>query len=678
MPVEAGQQKPSVRAGTLRARETHDSNGHGTVAVASPMGDARTLMDAFARTGDERSFEELVRRYSGMVHAVCSQVTHNAHDAEDATQAVFLTLAMELRGGGPPIRSLGAWLQQVAHRVSLDLYKSRKRRIAREDRCRQMKLSDNQGFSPSCDSALDEEELKLLLRDELNQLPTRYRTPMILYYFGGMTPVSIARQLGCRPKALGMRLFRGRKMLAEQLASRGLPIGAAALAVALASALACTVQSGVADALAGVSAAAGAGAGSGAGAGASFGFNVTNGFNAGPIFGPSYGVGNSAKDLAPLFVRVMRTLAGNGIKLSGRAKLVMALALLIASGVGGSSQLVRNVVSAAGQSWLSPLKLRIGDQMRRMIRLLPDSLSKPTVSVSSAPAPAATPAQPLAKASPVETNLPPGTFIGVGPRLQSGFAIAPSPAFAPGPYNGSAVSTTPPSLIASAQSLPGASAWRNAWAVNEANGHDPFRLPTTNEPAGTSVSARVLASAGAMSSAGASSSPGAGHDRETHVSAATNHAIAAINRWMIAAETASENTGGGTHNLDGGTTTTGLFHENEGLSAVDAAPQLSAEQWLAFLVRLSSRDERFSLLDPQTLADLATRAVADGWDGRVLTTDRLARALGLTDLTGDASGQNPNSVLSLNHTITPVPEPVAISLTTIAGGSLLLRRRRRQ
>ena len=75
---------------------------------------------------------------------------------------------------------------------------------------------------------IDGDEVRAILRDELNKLPAKYRLPLILHYFGGLTPTEISRELGCRPKTLGVRLFRGRRMLAQSLSSRGIVIGTGA------------------------------------------------------------------------------------------------------------------------------------------------------------------------------------------------------------------------------------------------------------------------------------------------------------------------------------------------------------------------------------------------------------------------------------------------------------------
>jgi hypothetical protein len=418
--------------------------------------------------------------------------------------------------------------------------------------------------------------------------------------------------------------------------------------------------------LGGASSAAGAaGSGAGAGAGASFGFNVTRGFNAGPAFGPSLGVGNTARDLAPVFIRIVRTVAGSGIKLSGRAKIAMALVLLIASGVGGSSQLVRDAVSAAGSNWIGPLTTQVGQQFQRLWRALPNALPRPRISVSAAPRASAPPAsaqQTKVTGSPPAIAAPLATTA-VAPALQDGYAIGPatdvpatieSPSFAPQQAR---------SAAGNAQYTDSGFARSLGSTINPTS--DPFRLPSHTDAAARSFS----------SSAGTSGAASSGHRSQDDGDRVANHAIAAINHWMLAAE---RRTSGNDDGSAGDGMAMGMFEKNEQLASRDDIPQLTAEQWLDRLLRMIRRDERFRTLGPQTLVDLAQRAAQDGWDYRVLTVDRLALALGLS-APDPTTGNDRNNVLSLNHPITPVPEPTAIGLTTLgtAAGVLLRRRRRR-
>ena len=87
--------------------------------VVGTMSDAQ-LLDRFVLRRDEAAemaFEELVIRHGPMVLRVCRSLLHDAHDAEDAFQAVFLVLANRagsIRRHG----SVASWLYGVARRVA--------------------------------------------------------------------------------------------------------------------------------------------------------------------------------------------------------------------------------------------------------------------------------------------------------------------------------------------------------------------------------------------------------------------------------------------------------------------------------------------------------------------------------------------------------------------------------
>jgi RNA polymerase sigma factor (sigma-70 family) len=188
---------------------------------------AQELLVEFQETGREEPFAEIARRYAGMVYNVALQVTRDAHDAEDATQATFLTLAVHARTTGK-IRFVGPWLRKVSHRLALDIRRSKKRRSAREERHSQMNGNGNghngnghRDTAPAF-SGMQMEELRQILREELDKLPAKYRLPLILYYFGGLSPADMGKELNCNTSTLGVRLHRGRKMLADNLAHRGI------------------------------------------------------------------------------------------------------------------------------------------------------------------------------------------------------------------------------------------------------------------------------------------------------------------------------------------------------------------------------------------------------------------------------------------------------------------------
>jgi RNA polymerase sigma factor (sigma-70 family) len=227
------------------------------IVVSSPTRNAGELLAEFKASGRQEAFEEIVRRYAAMVFGVCLKTTRNAHDAEDATQAVFLTLAVQCKTEKGDITYVGPWLQKVARRISLDLRRSKKRREVRETNHATANGNGNGSASGNGHSngayhdngsaGIDVEELKVVLNEELNQLPAKYRLPMILHYYGGLTREEIASELGCKPSTLGVRIHRGRQMLAKRLTLRGAtPVAMGmSLAVGLSLAVRATVSDGM-------------------------------------------------------------------------------------------------------------------------------------------------------------------------------------------------------------------------------------------------------------------------------------------------------------------------------------------------------------------------------------------------------------------------------------------------
>src|SRR5947209_850004 len=83
--------------------------------VASELSDG-ALLGRFVG-GDENAFAALIDRHAGLVWGVCRRALHDRHDAEDACQATFLTLARKARVLDGE-RSLANWLYTVASRLA--------------------------------------------------------------------------------------------------------------------------------------------------------------------------------------------------------------------------------------------------------------------------------------------------------------------------------------------------------------------------------------------------------------------------------------------------------------------------------------------------------------------------------------------------------------------------------
>ena len=185
---------------------------------AVPSEDA-VLLKRFVAANDREAFELLIARHGPMVLGTARRLV-DAHDAEDVFQAVFLSLARlakTIRQG----RTLPAWLHKATCRIAAKVRKNR--------------ISNSQESPPEPCENIDPEarlvwqEVRQALDEELQRLPERLRSPLLLCYLSGLTRDEAAKQLGWSLGTLKRRLEQGRKALRIRLERRG--IGAVGLAL---------------------------------------------------------------------------------------------------------------------------------------------------------------------------------------------------------------------------------------------------------------------------------------------------------------------------------------------------------------------------------------------------------------------------------------------------------------
>jgi RNA polymerase sigma factor (sigma-70 family) len=148
-----------------------------------------------------------------MVLRVCRRILHDAHESEDAFQAVFLILARKAH----TIRqhqSVASWLYKVAYHVAVRARAGAARREEVAARAPRPKAVD-----PFAE--VTGRELLSVLDDELQRLPEKYRAPLLLCYLEGYTQDEAARQLGWSSQVLRGRIDRGRAVLRRRLSRRG-------------------------------------------------------------------------------------------------------------------------------------------------------------------------------------------------------------------------------------------------------------------------------------------------------------------------------------------------------------------------------------------------------------------------------------------------------------------------
>ena len=172
------------------------------------------------KAGDERSFVELIERYTQKVHNLAMRITRNEEDAEEVLQDTFVTVYKKVdKFEGKS--AFSSWLYRIT--VNAAFMKLRKRRqtpaISLEDVNPSVK-ENWVGTSSECSDVnylSSRHELRAELEDAVAKLPDEYRTIFVLRDVDGLSNQEVGEILNLSVPAVKSRLHRSRLMLRKKL-----------------------------------------------------------------------------------------------------------------------------------------------------------------------------------------------------------------------------------------------------------------------------------------------------------------------------------------------------------------------------------------------------------------------------------------------------------------------------
>jgi RNA polymerase sigma-70 factor (ECF subfamily) len=163
-------------------------------------------------TGNPAACRELVERFQADVFGICNRFLSHAHDAEDATQEVFLRVFRSLRRWDAA-RPLRPWVLSIAVNRCRTWIGRRAKRPELADY-----LHETPDRRPSDDSA----ELRAAIRAAVDSLRADYREVFVLFHEQGQSYEEIAAIVDRPVGTIKTWLHRSRVEVLEKLRARGL------------------------------------------------------------------------------------------------------------------------------------------------------------------------------------------------------------------------------------------------------------------------------------------------------------------------------------------------------------------------------------------------------------------------------------------------------------------------
>ena len=177
--------------------------------------DDRELVETI-RGGDSVAFEQLVRRKTSKVYALCYRVIGNAEDAKDISQLVFIKLWENLEKYDPQY-AFDTWRYRMVTNVAIDFMRNKQsRENAVNSNLRLVKTSADaeQGV------VVQHKEVENVFNEVAACLSPKQKTIFIMNQMDDLPSSEIAKILGCRESTVRNHLFNARKMMQQQLQKR--------------------------------------------------------------------------------------------------------------------------------------------------------------------------------------------------------------------------------------------------------------------------------------------------------------------------------------------------------------------------------------------------------------------------------------------------------------------------
>lgn len=160
------------------------------------------------KSGDEKSFIEIVDQYKKRVISLCYSYTKDFQEAEDLSQEVFISFYNSI-GNFRGDCSISTYIYKITVSKGLD-YK-RKKSIKGF-------LTGLLNFGRDEFNDIDERNY---IRDCILSLPEELKTPIVMYYYVGLSQKEISEVLNVPVKTVEGRIYRARQKLKVEFEKGG-------------------------------------------------------------------------------------------------------------------------------------------------------------------------------------------------------------------------------------------------------------------------------------------------------------------------------------------------------------------------------------------------------------------------------------------------------------------------
>lgn len=174
------------------------------------------LLQSFSE-GDEAAIEKLVARYEDRLYNLCFKLAASRHEADDLYQQTWLKVLQKEKTYAH--KSFQNWLYTICLNTYRDNYRKNTRRSQFIVQDSEDAMMGNSAAHGSAENEAMDSITQNLLMMKVNDLPDKFRLPILLHYFEGLDYNESARMLGLPVGTVKSRLNAAKKKLRMEMES---------------------------------------------------------------------------------------------------------------------------------------------------------------------------------------------------------------------------------------------------------------------------------------------------------------------------------------------------------------------------------------------------------------------------------------------------------------------------
>ena len=170
------------------------------------MTDMQLIEDCL--NGNQNAFEELIARYKNLVYSIILRMTKDNEEANDLAQDVFLKMYKNLSSYSEEFK-FSTWVMRITTNHIIDFRRKKRQETVPLETAENMVAADPQDTP---EAVVIRSEEKDRINKIIDELPSMYRIPIIMYHKKGMSYQEISDKIGEPLSKVKNRIFRGRKL----------------------------------------------------------------------------------------------------------------------------------------------------------------------------------------------------------------------------------------------------------------------------------------------------------------------------------------------------------------------------------------------------------------------------------------------------------------------------------